>query len=96
MVFHCLAKDSFRKSGDPWECKAQLCLSVPRIRALCATDEWPKQCRALFWSEVSAHEPLSARPPAKDSFWKSGDPWENRTPVCGVRGRRLDRLTNGP
>ena len=25
-----------------------------------------------------------------------GDPWENRTPVCGVRGRRLDRLTNGP
>ena len=27
---------------------------------------------------------------------KFGDPWENRTPVCGVRGRRLDRLTNGP
>ena len=26
----------------------------------------------------------------------NGDPWENRTPVCGVRGRRLDRLTNGP
>ena len=25
-----------------------------------------------------------------------GDPWGNRTPVCGVRGRRLDRLTNGP
>ena len=27
---------------------------------------------------------------------KIGDPWENRTPVYGVRGRRLDRLTNGP
>ena len=27
---------------------------------------------------------------------KFGDPWENRTPVCGVRGRRLSRLTNGP
>ena len=27
---------------------------------------------------------------------KFGDPWENRTPVCGVRGRRLNRLTNGP
>ena len=26
----------------------------------------------------------------------SGDPWESRTPVCGVRGRRLDHLTNGP
>ena len=26
----------------------------------------------------------------------NGDPWENRTPVYGVRGRRLDRLTNGP
>ena len=26
----------------------------------------------------------------------SGDPWENRTPVTGVRGRCLDRLTNGP
>ena len=25
-----------------------------------------------------------------------GDPWENRTPVCGVRGRCLNRLTNGP
>ena len=25
-----------------------------------------------------------------------GDPWESRTPVCGVRGRRLDHLTNGP
>ena len=36
------------------------------------------------------------------AFWmecspfRRGDPWENRTPVCGVRGRRLDRLTNGP
>ena len=26
----------------------------------------------------------------------SGDPWENRTPVTGVRGRCLNRLTNGP
>ena len=25
-----------------------------------------------------------------------GDPSGNRTPVSGVRGRRLDRLTNGP
>ena len=27
---------------------------------------------------------------------KTGDPWESRTPDCGVRGRRLDHLTNGP
>ena len=27
---------------------------------------------------------------------RNGDPWENRTPVYGVRGRRLSRLTNGP
>ena len=27
---------------------------------------------------------------------KSGDPCGNRTHVCGVRGRRLSRLTNGP
>ena len=27
---------------------------------------------------------------------EDGDPRENRTPVCGVRGRRLDRLTIGP
>ena len=27
---------------------------------------------------------------------KSGDPYGNRTHVCGVRGRRLNRLTNGP
>ena len=25
-----------------------------------------------------------------------GDPWGNRTPVIGVRGRCLNRLTNGP
>ena len=25
-----------------------------------------------------------------------GDPWGNRTPVTGVRGRCLNRLTNGP
>ena len=29
-------------------------------------------------------------------FKKNVDPWENLTPVYGVRGRRLDRLTNGP
>ena len=27
---------------------------------------------------------------------KLGDPWGNRTPVTGVRGRCLNRLTNGP
>ncbi len=27
---------------------------------------------------------------------KFGDPWENRTPDAGVRGRSLNRLTNGP
>ena len=27
---------------------------------------------------------------------KGGDPYGNRTHVCGVRGRRLNRLTNGP
>ena len=26
----------------------------------------------------------------------NGDPYGNRTHVCGVRGRRLNRLTNGP
>ena len=25
-----------------------------------------------------------------------GDPWENRTPVTAVKGRCLNRLTNGP
>ena len=33
--------------------------------------------------------------PAKHLFL-SGDPYGNRTHVCGVRGRRLNRLTNGP
>ena len=27
---------------------------------------------------------------------EGGDPYGNRTHVCGVRGRRLNRLTNGP
>ena len=27
---------------------------------------------------------------------ENGDPCGNRTHVCGVRGRRLSRLTNGP
>ena len=30
------------------------------------------------------------------SLFSSGDPYGNRTHVCGVRGRRLNRLTNGP
>ena len=30
------------------------------------------------------------------SKFKTGDPYGNRTHVCGVRGRRLNRLTNGP
>ena len=29
-------------------------------------------------------------------FIRDGDPYGNRTHVCGVRGRRLNRLTNGP
>ena len=29
-------------------------------------------------------------------FQGLGDPWESRTPVWGVRGPRLDHLTNGP
>ncbi len=27
---------------------------------------------------------------------RNGDPWGNRTPVIAVKGRCLDRLTNGP
>ena len=38
---------------------------------------------------------LPYRPPLSAKI-KFGDPWGNRTPVCGVRGRRLNRLTNGP
>ena len=29
-------------------------------------------------------------------YYLFGDPWGNRTPVTGVRGRCLNRLTNGP
>ena len=32
----------------------------------------------------------------QDKFIRNGDPWENRTPVTAVKGRCLDRLTNGP
>ena len=37
-----------------------------------------------------------ARKRAIRSMFLSGDPYGNRTHVCGVRGRRLNRLTNGP
>ena len=43
-----------------------------------------------FRSKFTISFPLTS---VKKNF---GDPWENRTPVCGVRGRRLNRLTNGP
>ena len=33
--------------------------------------------------------------PSQEDF-SLGDPYGNRTHVCGVRGRRLNRLTNGP
>ena len=34
--------------------------------------------------------------PTESSIPWGGDPYESRTRVCGVRGRRLDHLTNGP
>ncbi len=33
---------------------------------------------------------------AINTYYEIGDPYGNRTHVCGVRGRRLNRLTNGP
>ena len=52
--------------------------------------------------EVSKEEELSsllttlAVSCAIFGFQSFGDPYGNRTHVCGVRGRRLNRLTNGP
>ena len=46
-----------------------------------------RYCRAIF-QLVSQLKP--------NYSLKNGDPWESRTPVCGVRGRRLNHLTNGP
>ena len=37
-----------------------------------------------------------ARKRAIRSLLSNGDPYESRTRVCGVRGRRLNHLTNGP
>ena len=34
--------------------------------------------------------------PKRGKEKQNGDPWENRTPVFAVRGRRLSRLTKGP
>ena len=46
-----------------------------------------------FIRTLSIFQPVSRSKPIQ---LKNGDPWESRTPVCGVRGRRLDHLTNGP
>ena len=40
--------------------------------------------------------PYQQNQPCKGPANKNGDLWENRTPVYGVRGRRLSRLTNRP
>ena len=32
----------------------------------------------------------------RTSNYEIGDPWGNRTPVIAVKGRCLNRLTNGP
>ena len=40
---------------------------------------------------------LSHKPVVKKNMkTENGDPWESRTPVWGVRGPRLNHLTNGP
>ena len=43
------------------------------------------------WTLILINTNYSIAPSKKD-----GDPYGNRTHVCGVRGRRLNRLTNGP
>ena len=52
----------------------------------------------LRWKKESNEEYflLSFPSSSMSALIQFGDPWESRTPVCGVRGRRLDHLTNGP
>jgi hypothetical protein len=60
-----------------------------------------KPCRSLVF-EWWAMTGLNRRHPAckagalPTELIALGDPWGNRTPVNGVKGRCLDRLTKGP
>ena len=51
---------------------------------------------SLPFSSTISHYIQFGRPCQAPKQGKSGDPCGNRTHVCGVRGRRLSRLTNGP
>ena len=57
---------------------------------------------SVFGMGTGGPSPLKAptiilfRPAPASAGAKAGDPWESRTPVWGVRGPRLDHLTNGP
>ena len=68
--------------------------SVRRVRF--GKDNPIAACCGPFTGRVVLLSMKKALPCNQQSRAFSGDPWENRTPVCGVRGRRLDRLTNGP
>ena len=79
------------------------------LQAKLAVGESAASSRCLHGLRTSRCTPLTGKPlcaflfrskPSRVRFHARiryhGDPWGNRTPVTGVRGRCLNRLTNGP
>ena len=55
----------------------------------------PVSLTTVFGMGTGGTSPQSTPAEQRNSLFV-GDPWGNRTPVTGVRGRCLNRLTNGP
>ena len=73
--------------------------------------QWVNRCKTVRLYAVSRYERAFSRKRrskaaggcfsvkkngAKRTLLRCGDPWGNRTPVIAVKGRCLNRLTNGP
>ena len=57
----------------------------------------PTKCLSMEMRKQRREQAFTlARKRAIRSLLSNGDPYESRTRVCGVRGRRLNHLTNGP
>ena len=68
--------------------------------------DYAKKCKAyalhldiIWWAMTGSnrrHPACKAGALPAELIARDGDPWGNRTPVIAVKGRCLNRLTNGP
>ena len=83
-------------TGGPWWTLTAISTDYSIPQNLASMDK-PTRCLSMETKKQRRERAFTlAWKRAIRSLLLSGDPYESRTRVCGVRGRRLNHLTNGP